>query len=91
MSLLTSYTVGTDPIFVQKVQMALMGGSITIITANTNPDNVALAKLILRSPKQWAEHFALAAASDDATTNSSTDAQIKARLLAVLPAFAGAF
>jgi hypothetical protein len=91
MSLATSYVAGIDPLFVQKVQMALIAGAIQIILANANPDHVALAKLVLRNPRQWSEHFSLAAASDDATTAASTDNAIRARLLVVLPAFAGAF
>lgn len=90
MSLLSSYAAATDPNFLHKITMAMIDGAINVINTSPNAERVEFARRVLRDSKFWAHHFAFAAASDDATTAASTDAQIRARLAVVFPAIVSA-
>lgn len=73
--------------FIGRVQQALLDVSVEVVIANTNPDHVRIANAIIKQPMQWAERIAPVLVVDDAVTLTSTDAELKARCVAVLPSY----
>lgn len=97
MALTDSYTIGTNPAFVQRVTVAMLNAAVAITSESTttadHTNRETLARAALLSPSQYGPMFALAVAANlaltPATLPGTTDAQVATSVSAVWNGFAG--
>lgn len=91
MALIDDSNLAQDPVFVDRVKMAIVSTALAIQSESTATANHAVrsayALLILANPLGYAQRMAPGMATDGNATASSTDANLETRASAIYNAY----
>lgn len=93
MSFLDQHELAIDPVFIKRVEMALVKSSIFVVAESPSTDNhvnrTAYATEVLNDPERHAENMAKGVATNASITLESTDADIEFTVNSMFDAYAG--